>query len=405
MRPPLAAVLTSSGLAIAAAFPCLASAQAPPAVPRQIEREAPTRFTPGQPTAPPTPDAAATTAAASGDTTTPPSGAGNAPTQVTGASSGMTTLPTGSQATSSSSQAMTMDKRSYTAGRSMLTLEGQTVETRTLEGGVLVGTVATNDLGPDNLPKKHLAGNTLEPITIQAGLEAKPLLDWIAQTWKGNFATKNGSILITDNAGTVFSQRDFNAGLITEVTVPDLDGSSKAAGFLTVKIAPERILTTAGKGTVSRPSTLKQKAWMTSNFRFEMDGLDASRVARIASFTVVQQIAGDQIGTTREPTKHPARLEFPNLQVSLSEAGSQKWADWYQDFVVNGNSTEDKEKNGAILFLGPDQKAELGRINLYNCGIFRFAPDKVEAGADRIRRLTADLYCERMELDAKGSVN
>jgi hypothetical protein len=229
-------------------------------------------------------------------------------------------------------------------------------------------------------------------------------MDWIAQTWKGTLATRSGSILVADHAGTVVGQRDFANGLISETTVPELDGSSKAAGLLTVKIAPERIVMPAGaKGTSNPQSSLKRKAWLASNFRFEMDGLDASRVAHIASFTVRQEIGQDAIGTSREPTKHPARLVFPDLQISLAESGAKTWMDWYQDFVVNGNHNDDKERNGAIVFLGPDLRAELGRISLSNCGILRLAPDKVEAGFDKVRRLTANLYCERMELEVKNA--
>ena len=35
-------------------------------------------------------------------------------------------------------------------------------------------------------------------------------------------------------------------------------------------------------------------------------------------------------------------------------------------------------------------------------GIFRLAPQKPEASADRIKRLTVELYCERMEWAYKG---
>lgn len=35
---------------------------------------------------------------------------------------------------------------------------------------------------------------------------------------------------------------------------------------------------------------------------------------------------------------------------------------------------------------------------VYNLGIFRIASDKSEASKDQIKRVTADLYCERMEL-------
>jgi len=44
-------------------------------------------------------------------------------------------------------------------------------------------------------------------------------------------------------------------------------------------------------------------------------------------------------------------------------------------------------------------KEELAAVKLYNLGIFRIASDKAEATKDQIKRVTADLYCERMELE------
>jgi hypothetical protein len=39
-----------------------------------------------------------------------------------------------------------------------------------------------------------------------------------------------------------------------------------------------------------------------------------------------------------------------------------------------------------------------GDANFFNLGIFKLAPEKQEANSDQIRRVVAELYCERMEL-------
>ena len=76
---------------------------------------------------------------------------------------------------------------------------------------------------------------------------------------------------------------------------------------------------------------------------------------------------------------------------------------WFEDFVVKGNNGDANEKSGALLFLAPDLKAELARITLHNLGIFALRRDRQGAGTDAIQRVTAELYCERMEL-AVGQV-
>lgn len=261
----------------------------------------------------------------------------------------------------------------------------------------------TEKVGPDQVAKKHLGGVKYESISVTTGLDFKPLNDWIAATMKGSNQRKSGSILEADYNYTVRGEREFANALITGVTFPAFDASSKEAGFITVQITPEYTRLKAGSGTLQKGPVAgkQQKNWTPANFRFEMDGLDGTKVSRIESFTVGQQVAENPVGEQRDYQKEPARLEFPNLKVTLASTTAQTWEAWRDDFVVNGNAGDDREKNGAIVFL--DQvKSELGRLNLYNCGIFRLAPVKMEAGSEATSRTVADLYCERMEYVTKS---
>ncbi len=72
--------------------------------------------------------------------------------------------------------------------------------------------------------------------------------------------------------------------------------------------------------------------------------------------------------------------------------------DWSDDFIAKGNNGDDREKNGAIVFLDASLKNELGRINLFNCGIAGLSPEPQVANSEAIRRVTAEVYCEQMEL-------
>jgi hypothetical protein len=80
------------------------------------------------------------------------------------------------------------------------------------------------------------------------------------------------------------------------------------------------------------------------------------------------------------------------------ESSAKSWFDWFESFVVKGNNEDKKEKNGSISFLAANLADELLRLDLFNLGIFRIGPDKAEANSDRVTTVTAQLYCERMEL-------
>ena len=53
-----------------------------------------------------------------------------------------------------------------------------------------------------------------------------------------------------------------------------------------------------------------------------------------------------------------------------------------------------------MRFLAVDGQTELSRINLHHLGIIRVAP--TEGSGSAIARVTAELYCEEMELDPPG---
>jgi hypothetical protein len=86
----------------------------------------------------------------------------------------------------------------------------------------------------------------------------------------------------------------------------------------------------------------------------------------------------------------------------VSQACAQSWFDWFEDFVVKGNCTEDKEKKGTLSFLSPNRQATVASIKLENLGIFRLSEDTAKANSDQIKRVTAELYCERMHFVPPG---
>jgi len=289
----------------------------------------------------------------------------------------------------------------YAAANFHLTLDGIDVGSlKSVDGGAISAEVITEQVGPSYQVKKHLGPPRYEPFAIELGLwMGNVVYEWIQASWKMNYARKNGSILACDYNLEARSEREFFNALITEVAMPALDASSKDQCYMTLKFAPELVRMKKASGKVTLPPVKAgQEMWLASNFRLEIPGLDCSRVSAIDSFCVKQTAPKDTIGDLRDPLREPGRLEFPNLSIILAESSSSTWMDWFDDFVVRGNNGEGQEKNGALIFLSPNLQSELGRINLFNLGIFRIAPSKADAATDRAQRVTAQLYCERMEL-------
>ena len=269
-------------------------------------------------------------------------------------------------------------------GLFMLTLDGVNVGiVKSPAGGGATAEVISEPAGPSFFSKKHIAAPKYDDMTTQVGLSLnKALYDWITACWKGNFLSKNGSILACDSNFNILSQRDFFNALLTEVTIPAMDASSKDAAYMTLKFSPEYTRYKKSSGKVTGIPDSRQKLWLPSNFRLNIPSLDCQRVSKIEAFTI---------------RRTAANISFPNLKISLAESTAQTWVDWHDAFVIKGNSGDANEKTGSLVFLAPDLGTPFGSINFYNLGIFRLSLDRSDVTPDQVQHVTAELYCERME--------
>jgi hypothetical protein len=292
------------------------------------------------------------------------------------------------------------DNRSFVAGSYALELGGAKIGfARAFRGGGAVAEVVTEKVGRDGIARKHIGPPRYEDIELQVGFGMKnDLYDWIAASWSRQYLRKDGAIVVSDFAGKGLSRLEFVQALVTEVTVPKLDGASKEPAYLTVKLSPELVRAKKGDGTVA--GTLgknEQKLFLPSNFRVTIDGLDCKKVASIDALTVKQQAVSEDIGDARDFMREPRALEFPNLKVTLAAAGAETWRTWFADFVLDGKNGAENEKNGSIELLAPNRQTVLATITLLGMGIYRLDDDWTGAEAgDKMRRVHAELYCEQM---------
>jgi phage tail-like protein len=288
--------------------------------------------------------------------------------------------------------------RSFAAGSFALNLDGVTCGfVKSAEGGDAYADVVTVTDGASHVTQKHIGNVKYGDIDLSIGFGlGQDVYDWIAATWKQTYSRKDGSIVAADLNGNAKSERQFFKALVSEVTIPALDASSKTAGFLGLKISPEYTRDQKAGGKVGVTKATAQKPFLAQNFRFELGKLPCDKVMKIESFTVTQEITADAVGDPRNVAEEPGKIDFPNVVVTMAAAGADPWVNWFQEFVIDGKNTADQELNGAVVFLAQDKKTELGRVNLVNVGIFRLR--NANPSAEQAARLEAHLYCERMEL-------
>jgi phage tail-like protein len=273
--------------------------------------------------------------------------------------------------------------------KGLLELDGKTIGfIQSMEGGSATAEVIVEKTGATPQAKKRLGRLKYEDISLRLGFPLdKTLAAWLADTCKGKVARKNGAVAALDFALNERARLEFQNALLTEIGFPALDASSKDPAYLTLKLQPAQTryligVKNPGKIAGDKPGP----KWLASHFRLEIAGLDCSHVTHIDPIAI--HLTG--------PGAAAGQLDFSNLHLTLTETSAKSWLDWHEDFVIRGKNDASKEKNGALVFLAPNLKQELGRLTLHNLGIFKLTPPRI-GGTEAVRTVTAELYCQRME--------
>ncbi|MFT3913989.1 MAG: phage tail protein [Anaeromyxobacteraceae bacterium] len=288
----------------------------------------------------------------------------------------------------------------YGASRFVLELDGHPVGfLRSVAGGDAVAAVVTETPGPNRLSKKHLGNFGYDDLVLEVGADLPPeLAAWIRSTLAGTYTRKSGAIVGTDFNGAPRWRRTFTDALVTGLLFPALDASSREAFTLGVVITPD--LTRLDRKVAATRLTVpgsKRSTATVGYFAITVGNLDTSRVSRVEAFAVSLVLSDGAVGETRDYERTPAKLVVPDLLVTMSDARADGWWAWFDDFVVKGLSTDDKEVQASIAVLDGKGAAVL-RLDLDHVGIssLRFLP--AGAGEDGPTRDQARLYAERVAL-------
>lgn len=304
---------------------------------------------------------------------------------------------------------MTLSKRSYTAGHFELQIDGHasTAYLKSVDGGHVRASVVDEPIGHENIRVKHTSTVDIEPFSIDFGLSgANDVLLWIQNSWRKNFARRNGQINHANfDLYSTFEHEFFDA-LIAETTFPTLDGSSKEAGYMKIKVQPERVVTRKATGSQLRAHIgSKQKLWLPSGFRLNIDGLDEMKYTnKIESFSIKQGIKKLYTGEDRFPQIEPTKIEFPNITGTISLAYADRLLKWYDDYVIKGQADPKAQKSGSIEFLSPDRSRTIFQINLYEIGLHHCQVVQSTANSEQIKRVKFELYVGRMDIDGGGAL-
>ena len=265
-------------------------------------------------------------------------------------------------------------------------------------------------------PIKQNVGNTnhvtiysgkpsYDDITVTVGMAMSPAFwKWIKASLDNKPERRTGALVGYDFNNLERSRRTFYGALISQVKFPALDATNKTTATISVTISPERLEFKKGdnsklKQETAPDETPKQKRWLTSNFRFELDrfkGDESMHTLSVDSFTVKQNIIQQNIGYELESRKAVGRLELPQIVVSFPEHKGHEWIKWYEQAIVKGNR-KDQTTTGVLTYYSTDRK-ELMRLEMAGVSLASIEVDKYDSKKDSIANITATLNIESMSL-------
>ena len=283
--------------------------------------------------------------------------------------------------------------RSFSTARYILEIDGHQVPVRSVIGGMPYGEVVNISVGPDAGVKKHISSVKYDDFVVTCGLDAPIVTTLISGMLQHKSTRSNGAIIATDADFKERSRLEFRDALLTEVVFPRLDASSKDAGFLTLRFAPEhtrRVINVGGAATAKLGE--KQKAWMLSNFQVALpDAMPTNRISAVSEISITRTMESAAIGAARDAARQPTQFEIAHVTFDVSQADEREYYDWFDRLVVRG---EEQEKEMSIAYLDPTLKNTLAKLTLGGVGCFKVEPVAAAPGAEAIARTRVSCYIE-----------
>jgi len=275
---------------------------------------------------------------------------------------------------------------------------------RSIEGGSIKADVLTYQNGGTYDRWRQLGKPKFEDIKLQIGMAmSKEFYTWMESFFTGKAIRKDGAIIAADFYYKERARREFTNAMIKELTFPKLDGQDKNTAYMSVALAVEDIKFLKGKGAELKQNAggAEQKAWKACNFRLFLGDFDCTRVTKVDSFTIKQNVLEYASGGSRWASKTPSAIDFPQLSFYLPESDAQPLFDHFTRRGVKGEVPGAGRLNGHLEMFD-NEKTTVFNVAFVNVDIANIQPDKADATSEEIKQVKVDLYVEAMTFTYSG---
>ncbi len=296
-------------------------------------------------------------------------------------------------------------QRAYVASKFALELDGIGMQgfLNSAEGGGVKTDVVDYRQGSLVDVWRQVGRPKFEDIVLKVGMGMSPTFyTWIEDFFTRKVSRRNGAIVAADFNYKERARRTFVDALISEVQIPTLDGSSKDAAFMTVKLVAEGMTyeSVENGAKIESPPGMRQpnKLWHSANFRFVIDGMEDAcrRVTKVEGFSIKQQILEYPSGNRRTPLRVPGRLEYPQfLTIYMPRVDADPFFEAANARLLDYDAPAEGGITGYIEFMGPD-RSTLCTINMTGVDVVSAEPQKLEASAENLHMVKVMVQVEKL---------
>lgn len=215
--------------------------------------------------------------------------------------------------------------------------------------------------------------------TVTAGADTSRTF-WllVKEALDGKEQAFDGSLVTLDSTRRIMGERDFFHALVTGVSFPTLDGSSKDAAYLSVSFEEERVQSKPGSSAIYSPggAGTALRELRANSFRFAIDNVTTSRPMKIDAFNVT--------ASARGTSSSIVRLTFVTNGSEL--AAFTSWA------RTGGG------KNASLAFLSIDGKDTFLEVALLGSTLVKIQAGTLTASTTTVQTTTVELQPARVSL-------
>jgi hypothetical protein len=293
------------------------------------------------------------------------------------------------------------DKRNYTGGRFAFSIgtDAAAVVSK-VEPGAAELDVADIQYSTSNIIGKQTTNMKWGEWKVSLGIGmGQQLYQLINAAMDQQAAPFSGQIAIADFNFKEQRLIQFHDALITSVGLSKLSGKDKATFTIDVGFIPERVDYAPGSGSDIRGKLgPAQKAYSTNNYRVDINGLPCKRVTEVDALKWTVKTALEYTGEMALPTLHAAKVERPELTLTVSAADAEPFEKNFHSFALQGKRLVSDEMSGTIELLDPALGKAVATINLKQMGWKKFAADAYEANKEGTSQVKCTFWVEDSDL-------